>query len=82
MPSKIQRTEANRVSSTPSLPVGRGSGSHLATAATSALCAVGQDTPDSTATSATARLPDAIAIATRCRSRSVTRARGRTAAET
>jgi hypothetical protein len=79
IPSKIQRTEANRVSSIPSLPVGRGSGSQLAAAATSALCAVGQDNPYSTATSATARLPDAIAIATRCRNRSVTRARGRTA---
>jgi hypothetical protein len=66
----------------PSLLVGFGSGSHLAAAATSALCAVGQDTPYSEATSETARLPDAIAVATRRRSRSVTRARGRTAAET
>jgi hypothetical protein len=44
MPSGIQRTEANRVSSMPSLLVGR-VGSHLAAAATSAFCAVGQDTP-------------------------------------
>jgi hypothetical protein len=73
MPSGIQRTEANRVSSMPSLLVGR-VGSHLAAAATSAFCAVGQDTPNSEATSETARLPDAIAVATRCRSRSVTRA--------
>jgi hypothetical protein len=36
---------------------------------------------DSPATSETALLLDAIAIATRCRSRSVTRARGRTAAD-
>jgi hypothetical protein len=36
MPSKIQRTEPNRVSSIPSLLVGSGSGSHLAAAATSA----------------------------------------------
>jgi hypothetical protein len=57
----------------PSLLVGR-VGSHLAAAATSAFCAVGQDTPNSEATSETARLPDAIAVAIRCRSRSVTRA--------
>ena len=74
IPSKIQRTDRNRVSSIPSLLVGTGSGSHLVAATTSALCAVGQDTAYSTATSETARLPDAIAIATRRRSRSVTRA--------
>jgi len=78
IPSKIQRTDRNRVSSIPSLLVRTGSGSHFVAATTSALCAVGQDTRYSTATSETARLPDAIAIATRCRSRSVTRARGRT----
>jgi hypothetical protein len=66
----------------PSLLVGFGSGSHLAAATMSALCAVGQDTPYSEATSETARLPDAIAVATCCRSRLVIRARGRTAAET
>src|SRR5207344_1686230 len=81
IPSKIQRTEANRVSSIPSLLVGCGCGSHFVAATTNALCAVGQDTPYSTATSATARLLDAIAIATRCRSRSVTRARGSTAVD-
>ena len=47
--------------------------SHLAAAATSAMCAVGQDTPYSEATSETARLPDAIGVATRSRSRSLTR---------
>ena len=44
---------------------GAGSGNHLVAATTSALCAVGPDTAYSTATSETARLPDAIAIATR-----------------
>jgi len=82
IPSKIQRTDRNRVSSIPSREVGSGSGNHRAAAVISALCAVGHDTPYSPATSETARLPDAIAIATRCRSRSVSRARGRTAAET
>ena len=82
IPSKIQRTDRNRVSSIPSLLVGTGSGSHFVAATTNALCAVGQDTRYSTATSETARLPDAIAIASRRRSRSVTRARGLTAAET
>jgi hypothetical protein len=43
-----------------------------AAAATSALCAVGHDTPNSRATLEAARLLDAISIATRCRSRSVT----------
>ena len=57
-------------------------GNHFVAATTSALCAVGHDTPYSAATSETARLLDAIAVATRSRSRSVTRARGRTAAET
>jgi hypothetical protein len=73
---------ADRVSSIPSRLVGGGSGSHFVAATTSALCAVRQDTRYSTATSETARLPDAIAIASRCRSRSVIRARGGTAAET
>jgi hypothetical protein len=82
MPSKIQRTDRNRVSSIPSLLVGAGSGSQGAAAETSAWCAVGHDTPYSPATSETARLPDAIAVATRCRSRSVTRAGGLTAVET
>jgi hypothetical protein len=81
MPSKIQRTDRNRVSSIPSREVGSGSGNHRAAAATSALCAVGHDTPNSRATSETARLLDAIAIATRCRNRSVTRARVRTAVD-
>src|SRR5215203_4481871 len=80
-PSRIQRTDWNRVSSIPSLLVGVGAGSHLAAAATSALCAVGHDTPYSPATSETARLLDAIAVATRTRSRSVTRPRVRTAVE-
>ena len=82
IPSKIQRTDRNRVSSIPSRGVGGGSGSHLVAATTSALCAVGHDTPYSPATSETARFPLAIAWATRCRSRSVIRARRRTAAET
>jgi hypothetical protein len=81
MPSRIQRTDRNRVSSIPNRLVGAGAGSHLAAAATSALCAVGHDTPYSPATSETARLLDAIAVATCARSRSVTRARGRTALE-
>jgi len=81
-PSKIQRTDRNRVSSIPSRLVGGGSGNHSVAATTSALCAVGHDTSYSPATSETARLPDAIALATCCRSRSVIRARGRTAAET
>src|SRR5215207_8320249 len=50
-PSRIQWTDWNRVSSIPSLLVGVGAGSHLAAAATSALCAVGHDTPYSPATS-------------------------------
>src|SRR6187455_2092897 len=53
MSSKIQRTEANRVSSIPNRLVGVGSGSHLAAAATRALWAVGHDTPYSVATSDT-----------------------------
>jgi len=80
MPSGTQRTDRNRVSSIPSRVVGAGAGSHLAAAATSALCAVGQDMPYSRATSETARLLEAIAVATCSRSRSVTRPRGRTAA--
>jgi hypothetical protein len=80
IPSKIQRTDRNRVSSIPSRVVGSGSGSHLAAAAMSALCAVGHDTPYSAATSETALLLEAIAVASWCRSRSVTRALGRTAA--
>ena len=79
IPSSTQRTDRNRVSSIPNLLVGSGSGSQRAAAATSALCAVGHDTPYSRATSATARLLPAIACATRSRSRSVTRARGRIA---
>jgi hypothetical protein len=82
MPSKIQRTDRNRVSSMPSRLVGVGSGNHFVAAITSALCAVGHDTSYSPATSETARLAEAIALATRCRSRSVIRARGWTAAET
>jgi hypothetical protein len=82
MPSKSQRTDPNRVSSMPSRLVGCGSGSHLAAATTSALCAVGHDTPYSEATSETARFPKAIALATRSRNRSVTRARDLTATET
>ena len=81
IPSRIQRTDRNRVSSIPSLLVGSGSGSHRAAAATSALCAVGHDTPYSAATSETARLLPAIAVASCSRSRSVTRARGRTAVD-
>src|SRR5215213_1870776 len=77
--SRTQRTDRNRVSSIPNRVVGTGSGSHLAAAATSALCAVRHDTPYSAATSETARLLDAIARATCSRSRSVTRARGRIA---
>jgi hypothetical protein len=80
-PSRIQRTDRNRVSSIPNRLVGVGSGSHRADAATSALCAVGHDTPYSAATSQTARLLAAIAVATRVRSRSVTRPRSRTAVE-
>jgi hypothetical protein len=74
MPSKIQRTEPNRVSSIPSLLVGSGSGSHLAAAATSAWWAVRHDTPYSAATSETARLLEAIAWASCSRNRSATRA--------
>jgi hypothetical protein len=62
--------------------VGGGSGNHFVAATTSALYAVSHDTPYSPATSETARLPKAIALTTRCRSRSVIRARRRTAAET
>src|SRR5215217_3536138 len=79
MPSRIQRTDRNRVSSMPSRVVGSGFGNHLAAAATSALCAVGQETLYSRATSDTARLLSTIAVATRRRSRSVTRPRRRTA---
>ena len=79
IPSRIQRTDRNRVSSIPNRLVGSGSGSQRAAAATSDLCAVGHDTPYSRATSATARLLPAIACATRSRSRSVTRPRGRIA---
>ncbi len=82
IPSKIQRTDPNRVSSIPSRHVGGGPGNHFVAATTNALCAVGHDTWYSLATSETARLPDAITLATCCRSRSVIRARGRTAAET
>ena len=78
-PSRIQRTDRNRVSSIPNRLVGVGSGSHRAAAAMSALCAVGHDTPYSPATSDTARFPAAIASATLARSRSVTRPRGRIA---
>jgi hypothetical protein len=80
MPSRIQRTDRNLVSSIPNRVVGSGTGSQRAAWDTSAWCAVGQDTPYSRATSATARLLDAIAVATFSRSRSVTRPRGRTAA--
>jgi hypothetical protein len=79
IPSRIQRTDRNRVSSIPNTAVGSGSGSQRAAAAISALCAVGHDTPYSAATSATARLLLAIADASLSRSRSVSRARGRTA---
>jgi hypothetical protein len=79
IPSSSQRTDRNRVSSIPSRVVGAGAGSHRAAAATRARWAVGQDTPYSAATSDTARFPAAIASATRVRSRSVTRPRGRTA---
>ena len=79
IPSNTQRTDRNRVSSIPNRLVGSGSGSQRAAAATNALCAVGQDTRYSRATSATARLLPAIACATRSRSRSVTRDRGRIA---
>ena len=44
MPSKIHRTDRNRVSSIPSRLVGSGSGSQAAAALTKALCAVGHDT--------------------------------------
>src|SRR5215211_4507101 len=64
-PSRIQRTEENRVSSIPSRPVGSGSGSQLVAAWVSALCAVGHETTYSRATSDTARLLSAIALATR-----------------
>jgi hypothetical protein len=64
MPSSTQRTDRNLVSSIPNLLVGSGSGSQRAAAATSALCAVGHDTPYSRATSDTARLLPAIARAT------------------
>src|SRR5215203_2264854 len=80
MPSRIQRTDRNRVSSIPSRLVGSGAGSHLAAAVINDLCAVGHDTPYSAATSETARLLEAIAVASRSRSRSVTRALDRTAA--
>jgi hypothetical protein len=43
-PSRIQRTDRNRVSSILKRLVGVGSGSHRAAAAMSALCAVGHDT--------------------------------------
>jgi hypothetical protein len=79
VPSRIHLTDRNRVSSIPNTAVGGGSGNHRAAAATSALCAVGHDTPYSAATSATARLLVAIAVASLSRSRSVTLARGRTA---
>lgn len=79
IPSSSQRTDRNRVSSIPDRVVSVGSGSHPATAVTNALCALGQDTPYSAATSDTARSPAAIDSATRARSRSVTLARARTA---
>ena len=81
MPSEHQRTDRNRVSSIPSRDVGSGSGSHRAAATTSALWAVGHDTPYSAATSVTGRLLPAIADASLSRSRSVTRARGLTASQ-
>jgi hypothetical protein len=61
----------------PSTRVGVGSGSHLAAACTSAVCAVCHDTPYSRHTSATDRFDAAIAVANFSRSRSVTLARGR-----
>jgi hypothetical protein len=81
MSSKIQRTEANRVSSIPNRLVGVGSGSHLAAAATRALWAVGHDTPYSVAASDTGRLLPAIDRASWSRSRSVIRPRGLTASQ-
>jgi hypothetical protein len=78
--SRTQRTDLDLVSSIPSTAVGVGVGHQRAAAATRARCAVDHDTRYSEPTSETARLPDAIAVATRCRSRSVTCARGRTAA--
>ena len=74
IPSRIQRTDRNRVSSIPNRLVGSGSGSQRAAAATSDLCAVGHDTPYSRATSDTARFAAGDRVATRSRSRSVTRA--------
>jgi hypothetical protein len=53
--SSSHRTRRARVSSTPSTRVGVGSGSHLAAARTSAVCAVCHDTPYSRHTSATDR---------------------------
>jgi hypothetical protein len=78
-PSRIQRTEENRVSSIPSRLVGAGSGNQRVAAATNARCAVGHDTCYSAATSDPARFPAAIAQATLSRSRSLTLTRGRIA---
>jgi hypothetical protein len=62
IPSRIQRTDRNRVSSIPSTAVGSGSGSQWAAAVIRALCAVGHDTLYSAATSATDRLLPAIGM--------------------
>ena len=78
-PSSSQRTDRNRVSSIPNLPVDAGSGNHFAAAVINARCAVGHDTSNSAATSETARFPAAIARASLSRSRSVSLARGRIA---
>ena len=67
--ARTHRTDRARVSSIPSTRTGSGAGSHLAAAATSARCAVGQDTRWARATSSTARFPDAIATASALRSR-------------
>lgn len=73
--SSTHRTDLARVSSMPSTRVGSGSGNQAVAAATSALCAVCQDTSCSAATSDTARLERAMAVANAARSRAVTRER-------
>ena len=75
MSCRIHRTVRARVSSMPRTFVGAGVGSQSADATMKALCTVCHDTWYSAATSDTARFDRATALASRCRSRAVSRAR-------
>jgi len=76
--SSSQRGLPRRVSSIPSTSVGSGSASAAAAASMTALCAVGQDTPNAPATSLTARFASPTAAPIARRIRPVTLARGGT----